>query len=93
MSKSENKPRQFWLFKDGQGCADPDYQSAKPDSSLIDNFIHVIEHSAYLALQKKVEELEEKIEKMKAEVDGGITCGDCVEAIAEGYTMCGDCSC
>ena len=50
----QSKAREFWLFKNGVGCANPDYQSLKPDALVIDDFIHVIEFEAY---RKAVEAL------------------------------------
>ena len=52
----QSKVREFWLFKNGVGCANPDYQSLKPDALVIDDFIHVIEIEAY---RKAVEALKE----------------------------------
>ena len=52
----QSKVREFWLFKNGVGCANPDYQSLKPDALVIDDFIHVIEFEAY---RKAVEALKE----------------------------------
>ena len=44
--------------------------------------------------EARVEELEAKIEKMKEIItDTEPTCGECCEAIADGFTICGDCSC
>ena len=53
---TKSKVREFWLFKNGVGCANPDYQSLKPDALVIDDFIHVIEFEAY---RKAVEALKE----------------------------------
>ena len=40
------------------------------------------------------ERLKKKVEKMKQIIhDEQPVCGDCVEAKADGYTICGDCSC
>ena len=67
----QSKVREFWLFKNGVGCANPDYQSLKPDALVIDDFIHVIEFEAY---RKAVEALKvaqkenEKLLKFKEEM-------------------------
>lgn len=34
--------KEFWLFADGKGCADPDYLAVEPDPTLAKEFIHVI---------------------------------------------------
>lgn len=45
-------------------------------------------------LEKQIKHLEKKINKMKEIItEEEPTCGDCVEAQADGYTICGDCSC
>lgn len=48
-----DKGREFWLFKDGKGLKDPDYQSLKPDASIAHEFIHTIEMSAYTKLKSE----------------------------------------
>lgn len=44
--------KHFWLFKHGIGTKDPDYQSLKPDPTIESEFIHVIEYSAYAAVEE-----------------------------------------
>jgi hypothetical protein len=59
-----------------------------------DEKVKVIEHQAFTEAVEQVKRLEEKIEKMKEIItDEDLACADCVEAKAEGYTLCGDCSC
>ena len=60
-----SEPREFWLFSEGKGTKDPDYQMLKPDDSLISEFIHVIEYSAYEKLQAENEKLKAALEKCK----------------------------
>lgn len=45
-----DKAREFWIDEEGGGTANPDYQSMKPDDSIIRLFIHVIEYQAFLDL-------------------------------------------
>lgn len=43
--------------------------------------------------RKSIAALKAKIQRMKEIVEEeDITCGDCLEAKAEGYTSCGECS-
>ena len=42
-------------------------------------------------LDKKYKELEKKLQRVKD--SSPIECPDCFDAIADGYTICGDCSC
>lgn len=74
----QNKPREFWIHKNGSGTADPDYQSQKPNDSFIDEFFHVIEYSEVMkvrghnatiwaeleSLRKKNERLREALEQI-----------------------------
>ncbi len=58
----KKKPREFWLYKNGSGLKDPEYLELKPDPSLIDDFIHVIEAS-------EVEELKSMLAHKTAQID------------------------
>lgn len=79
--------REFWLFKNGTGCADPDYQSAKPDVTLIDDFIHVVEHSALLAEQEKTKELVNGLENILFQLadEGFLTAINICDELIEKY--------
>lgn len=55
LKKLGKMAREFWLHKDAGGTADPDYQSLKP-SECVDEYIHVIEYSAYANLKKIIAE-------------------------------------
>jgi hypothetical protein len=46
-------PREFWIHKNGEGTASPDYQSVEPEEG-IEDFYHVIEKSAYDQLRSSL---------------------------------------
>jgi hypothetical protein len=43
-------------------------------------------------LEKENTKLKEKIELMKEAAFDKDICGDCIEAVGDGYTVCGDCA-
>lgn len=46
-----------------------------------------------LKARGEVQKLKKKIERMKLVLENEeVTCGECLEAKADGYTICGDCS-
>ena len=48
----------------------------------------------YDSRDAEVEGIEAKLAKMKEVItDEDLGCADCIEAKADGYTLCGDCSC
>lgn len=58
-----------------------------------DGFVHTFGIAKYVYLAD-FEKLEAKIQRMKEIItEEDLACADCVEAKADGYTICGDCSC
>ncbi|MBC7737353.1 MAG: hypothetical protein H7245_09090 [Candidatus Saccharibacteria bacterium] len=47
MNQAKPKAKEFWIYKDGGGVGDPEYLALKPDATLIDDFIHVIDYESF----------------------------------------------
>lgn len=80
-------PTQFFIIDEIQSEEYPGVRLATiAEPQVSAPIIPVILRSAYDALEAKINRMKEIV----GEED--IQCGDCLEAKAEGYTICGECS-
>lgn len=89
MSK-ENKGRIRHVCKFGKQGKFDAYDGRPEGKNFLEPFIEL---SAFEKCQAENKKLKDKIEKIKSVIsDEDLACADCVEAKAEGYTICGECS-
>lgn len=68
MSQEPREPREFWIYKQGEGTANPDYQAIEPKEG-VEDFYHVIEKSYADQLKSELAQCREREKFLEAAVD------------------------